>query len=197
MTDLPPPPPPRAAASRRADAARNRARILDAARAAFAATGPDTSMAEVARRSGLGSATLYRNFATRRELLEALLVEEIDDVCAAAAAVQGDTPGERLVAWLRRFFRYVTDKRPVVIGLVEQTDVSNPVLNTRDRLLAAGQPLLSAAQDARQVSRALSLDQILDLVIAVAKIPGTRQHRQPIFDTALDGLCRQPPRPPT
>jgi AcrR family transcriptional regulator len=64
-------------------------------------------MAEVARRSGVGPATLYRNFATRRDLLEALLV---DEVCAAAATVEGDSPEDRLTTWLRRFFSYVTTK---------------------------------------------------------------------------------------
>src|ERR1700759_4958692 len=105
MTDHPP--------SKRADAARNRQRILDAARTAFAATGAETSMAEVARRSGVGSATLYRNFASRRELLEALLADEVAGVCAAAATAEGDSAGERFTAWLRRFFGYVTAKRPV------------------------------------------------------------------------------------
>src|SRR5438094_9877241 len=93
MADHPP--------SKRADAARNRQRILEAARAAFAATGAETSMAEIARRSGAGSATVYRNFGTRRELLEALLVDEDDEVCAAAAPAEGDPPGDRLTAWLR------------------------------------------------------------------------------------------------
>jgi AcrR family transcriptional regulator len=70
-------------------------------------------MAEIARRAGVGSATLYRNFVSRQELLEALYVDEIDGVCAAAAA-SPDTPAEaRLDAWLRRFYRYFTSKRPV------------------------------------------------------------------------------------
>ena len=119
MTDHPP--------SRRADAARNRQRILEAARTAFAATGAETSMAEIARRSGVGSATLYRNFATRRDLLEALLVDEVDEVCAAAATVEGDSPGDRLATWLRRFFHHVTTKRPFVLGLLEHTDTTDPV----------------------------------------------------------------------
>jgi AcrR family transcriptional regulator len=180
MTDHPPP--------KRADAARNRQRILDAARAAFAATGAETSMAEIARRSGVGSATLYRNFATRHELLEALLVDEVDEVCAAAATVEGDSPGERLTAWLRRFFQYVTGKRPIVLGLLEHTDTTDPVFKSRSRMLAAGQPLLSAAQDAHQIADDLDLDQILDLVMAIAKIPGTPDYRQPILDAALAGL---------
>lgn len=186
MTDRPPRPP-----SKRADAVRNRARILDAARAAFAATGPETSMAQVARTSGVGMATLYRNFASRRELLEALLVDEVDEVCAAAAAVEGQRPVDRLTNWLRRFFQYVSTKRPVVIALVEHTDRTNPVFDTRARMLAAGQPLFRAAVDARQVAGDVDLDQILDLVVAIAKIPGSQEYRQPILDAALAGLRRR------
>jgi AcrR family transcriptional regulator len=180
MTDHPP--------ARRADAARNRQRILEAARAAFAATGPETSMAEVARRSGVGPATLYRNFATRHELLEALLVDEVDEVCAAAATVEGASPEERLTTWLRRFFLYVTTKRPVVLGLLEHTGTADPVFQTRARMLAAGQPLLAAAQEADQIAADLTLDQVLDLVMAIAKIPGTPEYRRPILDAALAGL---------
>ncbi|MBA6437136.1 TetR/AcrR family transcriptional regulator [Streptomyces sp. GMR22] len=184
MTDHPP--------SKRADAARNRQRILEAARTAFAATGAQTSMAEIARRSGVGQATLYRNFATRHALLEALLADEVDEVCAAAATVEGDSPGDRLTTWLRRFFQYVTTKRPVVLGLLEHTDTTDPVFDSRGRMLAAGQPLLSAAQDAHQIAGDLDLDQILDLVVAIAKIPGkTPEYRQPILDAALAGLHRR------
>jgi AcrR family transcriptional regulator len=173
---------------RRADAARNRRRIIEAARAAFAENGAATSMNEIARRAGVGSATLYRNFATRHELLEALLAEEVDEVCAAAATVEGASPQERLMNWLRRFFRYVTAKRPVVLGLLEHTDTNDPVFQTRGRFLAAGQPLFTAAKEAHQIAEDLDLGQILDLVIAVAKIPGTPEYRQPILDAALAGL---------
>jgi hypothetical protein len=58
-------------------------------------------------------------------------------------------------------------------------------------MLAAGQPLLSAAQDAHQIGSDLGLDQILDLVVAIAKIPGTQEYRQPILGAALAGLHRR------
>ena len=57
-------------AARRVDAERNRERILSAAREAFADPEADVSMAEISRGAGVGSATLYRNFANRRQLLE-------------------------------------------------------------------------------------------------------------------------------
>jgi hypothetical protein len=60
-------------------------------------------------------------------------------------------------------------------------------------MLAAGQPLLSAAQDAHQIASDLDLDQILDLVVAIAKIPGTPEYRQPILEAKLAGLHRGGP----
>ena len=183
MTDRPP--------TRRSDATRNRERILATARAAFADPGAEVSMAEIARRSGVGPATLYRNFATRRELLEALYVDEVDAVCAAAATVEEDGAGNRLAAWLRRFADYATSKRHVAVDLLAHTDRSDSVfVASRERVLAAGAPLLAAAQEAGEVSPALTLDQVLDLIVAIAKIPGDAAHREPILDVALAGLRR-------
>jgi AcrR family transcriptional regulator len=150
-------------------------------------------MAEVVRRSGLGAATLYRNFATRQALLEALLFDELDQMCAAAATTEGDTSSDRFENWLRRFFRYVTTERPVVLDLLvlEDTDTNSLKLHTRERLIAAGQPLLSAAEGAHEIRRELDLDQILDLVMAIAKIAGAPQYKQPILEAALAGLREQ------
>ena len=147
---------------RRADAQRNREKILAAARAAFAEPGAEVSMAEVSRRAGVGMATLYRNFPGRRELLEALYVDEVDALCAAAETVAGDTPGQRLQAWLRRFFHYFTSKRHVAAELLEHTGRSDPVFDgNRARVLAAGEPLLIAARAAGEVREDLTLNQIV------------------------------------
>ncbi|SEQ79958.1 TetR/AcrR family transcriptional regulator [Microlunatus flavus] len=174
----------------RADAALNRQRVLDAARAAFADSGVATSMAEVVRRSGVGAATLYRNFPSREALLQALLLDEVDELCATAATVQAGSPGERLADWLRRFFAYVTTKRPVVLDLLvlEGADPAGLKISTRRRLTSAVQPLLAAAQEAGEVRDDLDLDQVLDLIMAVAKINGTVEHRRPILGVVLAGL---------
>ena len=187
MTRPPRPAPP----TRRADAERNREKILTAARAAFADPDADVSMAEISRRAGVGMATLYRNFSNRRELLEALYIDEVDAVCSAAATVDGDTPGAAFIAWLRRFFVYFTSKRHVAAELLEHSDGDNPVFGAgRPRVLAAARPLLLAAQDAHEIRDDLTLEQILDMVAAIAKIPGDRGYPDPILDTALDGLRR-------
>lgn len=83
-----------------------------------------------------------RNFAPRRELLEALMVDEVYE--PAAATVESDCPGDRLESWLRRFFRYVSTTR-CRLGLLKHADTTDPVFNTRGPILAAGQPILYAA----------------------------------------------------
>ena len=139
-------------------------------------------------------ATLYRNFPGRRELLEALYAGEVDAVCAAAESIVGDTPGQRFTAWLRRFSAFSTSKRDIAAELLTHVDSSNPVFNeNRSRVLAAGRPLLVAAQDAHEVRDDLTLEQILDMMIAIAKIHGDPAYLDPILQTTLDGL-RDPGR---
>lgn len=175
--------------TRRIDAERNREQILTAAREAFADPNSDISMAEIARRAGIGSATLYRNFANRRELLEALYVDEIDAVCAAAVTIAGDSPGAILAAWLRRFYAYFTSKRVVAAELLAHSSVEDPVFGAGyARVLDAGQPLLNAARKSGEVKIDLTLAQILDLIASIAKIPGADSYRQPILDAALGAL---------
>src|SRR5450755_2705614 len=86
--------------TRRAKAERNRDKILTVARAAFAEQDAEVSMAEISRRAGVGMATLYRNFPSRRQLLEALYTDEVNAVCEAAGTAGGETPGAVLLAWL-------------------------------------------------------------------------------------------------
>lgn len=165
---------------RRADAKRNRDAILATARAAFAKGEGEISMAEIARRAGVGMATLYRNFPGRRELLEALCADEVDAICDAAGTVEG-APGEALTTWLQRFLAYFVSKRPISAELLQHSDPSDPVFDSnRDRVLAAGSPLLTAAQQAHEIRDDLTLEQILDMVIAIAKIPAEPDYLGPI-----------------
>src|SRR5215475_15366004 len=124
---MPAPPDQITSPARRADAERNRDKILAAARSAFADPEAEVSMAEISRRAGVGMATLYRHFPGRRELLETLYTDEVDALCDAAATAEGETPGARLDTWLRRFFAYFTSKRHVAAALLEHTDSSDPV----------------------------------------------------------------------
>jgi AcrR family transcriptional regulator len=174
--------------ARRADAERNRDKILAAARAAFADQA-ETSMAEISRRAGVGMATLYRNFPGRRELLEALYTDEVDAVCEAAGTLEAATPGAVLMAWLQRFFIFITSKHPVGTELLKQSGGNAHVMGeSRDRVMAAGRPLLLAAQRSHQVREDLTLEQVLDMVVAIASIHGDPDYLEPILQTTLDGL---------
>jgi AcrR family transcriptional regulator len=175
--------------TRRADAQRNRAKILAVARSAFADPEAEVSMAEISRRAGVGMATLYRNFPGRRELLEALYTDEVDAVCQTAEIRDAGTPGMVLVAWLHRFFAFFTTKRHVGSELLKHSDDSSPFFSdNRVRVIAAGRPLLIAAQRSREVRDDVTLEQILDMIIAIASIHGDPGYLEPILQTALDGL---------
>jgi AcrR family transcriptional regulator len=175
--------------ARRAAAARNRAKILSAARTAFADPGADVSMAEIARRADVGMATLYRNFPGRQELLEGLYAEEVAAICEAAYVTEGQTPGEALIAWLRLHFDFIPSKRLIVAELLEQADHdSSAVPSRRHRAIAAGRPLLKAAQDAHEIRGDITLEQIFDMIVAIAKLHGEADYLEPIIQTLLDGL---------
>jgi len=178
-----------AAPARRADAERNRDKILAAARSAFADPDADVSMAEISRRAGVGMATLYRNFPGRQELLEALFTDEVDAVCKAAETIDGATSGAVLMAWLHRFFAFSTSKRHIAAELLKETDSGSPLFeNSRTRVIAAGRPLLAAAQRSGEVRDDLTLEQILDMIVAIATIHGDAAYTGPILQAALGGL---------
>jgi AcrR family transcriptional regulator len=77
----------------RVDAQRNLERVLDAATAAFAASGPDVSVDEIARRAGVGIATLYRHFSTREALVEAIFERRIGELVAVADTALAEPDG--------------------------------------------------------------------------------------------------------
>ncbi len=179
--------------TRHAQAQRNREKILAAARAAFAEQDAEVSMAEIARRAGVGMATLYRNFPGRPELLEALYIDEVNAVCEAAETVEGETPGARLEAWLDRFFAFFNNKHHVAELLTHSNDDAGPFLHSnRDRVLAVARPLLLAAQQTHEIRKDITLEQILEMIVAIATIHSDPSYVEPILQTALDGLRATP-----
>jgi AcrR family transcriptional regulator len=101
----------------RADAVRNRASLIAAAREAFAKDRTSTSLEDVPHRAGVGIGTLYRHFPTRVELLEAVYVEEVETLCGSAAGLADLPPWEALVGWLDRFVSYVATKQALAAAL--------------------------------------------------------------------------------
>src|ERR1700728_4348972 len=86
----------------RADARRNYDKVIAAARSAFTESGAETSLEGIARRAGVGIGTLYRHFPNRQALLEAVYVDELEDLCRSAADFADLAPWEAFVAWMRR-----------------------------------------------------------------------------------------------
>jgi AcrR family transcriptional regulator len=148
-------------------------------------------MAEISRRAVIGMATLYRNFPGRRELLEALYSDEVNALCEAAGTIDAETPGAVFFAWLHRFVAFFTSKRQVGAELLKHSDGALPMMNeSRARVAAAGRPLLLAAQRTHEVREDLTLEQVLDMIVAIASIHGEPDYLEPILQTTLDGLRR-------
>jgi AcrR family transcriptional regulator len=104
-------------AGRRADAERNRAALLAAARAAFATEGESARLEHIAQ-AGVGIGTLYRNFPNRESLVEAVYRSELNDLCASAHELLTQLPPETaLRAWMDRFGGYVAVKREIASAL--------------------------------------------------------------------------------
>ncbi len=87
----------------RADARRNHERVLDAATEVFAASGPDASVDEIAKRAGVGHATVLRRFRTKDELMYAVIERQVEEMCGIAAqALAADDPGAAFFDFVRR-----------------------------------------------------------------------------------------------
>lgn len=102
----------------RADARRNRARILETARAAFAAEGVGVSLDEIARRAGVGPGTVHRHFPTKEELFEAAIEEHIEQLTAKArAALRVDDAGAAFFAFLLQMISDADTKQDLADAL--------------------------------------------------------------------------------
>lgn len=102
----------------RADGQRNRERLVEVAKAAFADVGVDVSLDEIARRAGVGIGTLYRHFPTRDAIVEAVYRREVAQLAGAATRLlESLSPGEALHQWLRLFVDYIATKKVMASAL--------------------------------------------------------------------------------
>jgi AcrR family transcriptional regulator len=102
----------------RTDAQRNRGRILEVAKDAFARSGANTSLDEIAKEAGVGPGTLYRHFPAREDLLQAVYRTELEKLAAAEGKLtQTMTPIEALRAWLLLFIDAVAAKKLIAPAL--------------------------------------------------------------------------------
>ncbi|MEU3855356.1 helix-turn-helix domain-containing protein [Streptomyces sp. NPDC029554] len=182
----------------RADAVRNRTRILDAAQEVFVEQGTQAPLYEIARRAGVGNATLYRHFPTR-DVLVAEVLERVAMACTEAAeeaAAEEDDP----FAALSRFLQAATRQRLASLGCLseELVDERPQLIEQKDRLLHAAQALLTRAQHAGQARADVSLEELMTAVTQLSRpLPGTSwcttdQVSLRILQLFLDGLLPDP-----
>jgi AcrR family transcriptional regulator len=179
---------------KRADAQRNYDKLIEAAREAFTQKDTDASLEGIARRAGVGIGTLYRNFPTRQNLLEAVYVDEVEAMCRSAAEYAELPPWEALVGWLRGFVGYVATKHALAQELFAITGPDTDVFShCRSWLREAGAPLLMRAQEAGVARADVDIDEVIQLAAGVAKITvPDPEFVSRVLDVALDGLRVQP-----
>ena len=175
----------------RADARRNRERLLAVAVRAFSsAGGADVPLDAIAREAGVGIGTLYRHFPTRDALVEAAYRTELDRLCDAAPELLAGQPPERaLRAWMDRFVDYMTTKRGMATALKALiASGGNPYAHSRDRMLAAVGTLLDAGAAAGTLRADVPATDVLTGLSGVTLATDGREQAGRLLDLLLDAL---------
>ena len=150
----------------RADAVRNRARVLEVAWETFAAEGLAVPIDEIARRAGVGTGTVYRHFPSKDDLVRAIIADRLQHVIDEGhALLQSGDPGEALFSFLRSvvFEWGVTDLG--LKGAVDGSDIKIRVKGVRDGFLGILDELLSAAQQAGTARTDINATHVKTLVV--------------------------------
>jgi AcrR family transcriptional regulator len=182
----------------RADGQRNRERLMEAAKTAFAEIGAEVSLDEMARRAGVGIGTLYRHFPTRDAIIEAVYRREVQQLADGATRLLGSSPpGEALHQWMRLFVDYIATKKVIASAL------GALVGGTSDLYAASGAQITGAMS--ALVERAAAAGDIRDdadpndLLRALVGFtygnasPGWQASALRLIDILMDGL-RPPPK---
>ncbi|MEV0382131.1 helix-turn-helix domain-containing protein [Nonomuraea sp. NPDC050643] len=150
----------------RADAQRNRDLLLAAAARVFAERGTEAPLDDVARRAGVGNATMYRHFPTRSDLLAAVYADEVAQLCARADSLRStEPPAEALHDWLRLFMDHITSKRDLALAV---TDDSTLHADWHRSMLDTASGLLDEAKRAGAVRADLDVRDLLTLIKGIS-----------------------------
>jgi AcrR family transcriptional regulator len=162
----------------RADARRNRDRLLAAARDAFRDGGRTVQLADVARAAGVGVGTVYRHFPTRETLLETLAREhlaELQQIAERSAEIED--PFEALGVLLRDMLNQQLSKRGMSAVLTAAVDVQEETTRAKARLDAAVGAVLTRAQKARRVRADVSASDLRQVVCGIELAQDRRDPR--------------------
>ena len=181
----------------RADAVRNRERVLEAAKAVFSAGGPEASLEAVAKRAGVGIGTLYRHFPTRQDLFEAVYRREVEQLSEFAEHLRSaKDPVDALRRWLRSNVEFVATKKGMSAALALTFQSSSDLAAfSMDRLTKAIGSLLDRAVAAGQMRADVSPEDLLRALIGMCYMhdqPGWQSSVLRMLDVFVDGLRLQP-----
>jgi AcrR family transcriptional regulator len=179
----------------RVDAERNRARLLDVARDAFASGQTPVTLEQIARDSGVGIGTLYRHFPTREALVEALYRKELADLCASAGDLLTTHDPERaLRAWMDRFAGYVRAKREMADALRAVFAAGTvTVSQAREQLTASVQTILDAGIATGALRDDVHAEDIVATVVGMftaTSLEGGHEQLERMFDLLMDAVRR-------
>ncbi|MFF1379325.1 TetR/AcrR family transcriptional regulator [Streptomyces sp. NPDC058308] len=185
----------------RADAQRNRDKILAAAVRVFTEEGLDAHFERIAREAGVGTGTLYRNFPTREVLIEAAYRNEVARLCDAVPGLLATMPPrEALRAWMDRFIDYATAKLGMADALrAVVASGGDPYAHSRDMIQAAISRLMAAGTEAGVLRTDIRPTDVFAALAGIALTsakPDQRDQAERLLDLTLDGLRPVPPQPP-
>ena len=178
----------------RADAARNRQRLLDAATRVFTEQGPEAPFIEIARVAGVGVGTVYRHFPNRAVLIEAAYRQEVDALSAAAVRLAGElAPRAALRAWMDLFSGYLGVKSGLIDSLrVAEAEGADPFATSRDRNIASLEVILTAEPDAMPLLSAEELLLMLGGAILTTDSADLAGQRARMLDFLADAVWGGP-----
>ena len=177
----------------RADGARNRERLMEAAKAAFTETGPGVSLDEIARRAGVGIGTLYRHFPVRDALVEAVYRREVEQLTdAAPRLLETLRPGDALHEWMRQLIAYIAAKKVIVAALESGADgASSLYASSGSRITDALNLLVERARSGGDIRADADPADLLRAMIGFsygAAGPGWEASALRLTDILMDGL---------
>jgi AcrR family transcriptional regulator len=179
----------------RADAERNRLRLLEAAQAAFTTAGEPVTLEQIARDAEVGIGTLYRHFPTREALVEAVYRKELAALCASAAGLLAALPPERaLRAWMDRFADYVTAKREMAEAITAVfASGAVTVSQARAQMTVATRAILEAGVADGSLRADVRPEDVVAMIVGcftATSIAGGREQLERMFDLLADAVRR-------
>jgi len=175
----------------RADARRNRERLVTAARSVLATRGSEASMEEIAKSADVGVGTLYRHFPRRIDLVEAVYLEDVDGLVALAQTVEREhEPWDALSTWLAGFVHYAQAKRTFLTELHEAFEKSPDLaLASREKIRVSLGAVLARAQAAGLARADIDQADLMQLVGGMCMSRGSSvEQNERLLGLVLDGL---------